>query len=160
MSARTVIQNSDDEASDVELEDHAPGKVSAFILHGIASDYPPTVGDFRSTEPLVADDGEGGAHNGGWDLPPKLQQQFDQHQLDQHQPNMMFSEGSSTIPDTTWTQRKALGLERAPVLQSPVPVNGQESQISKSSFNWSEVDKSQGVSTAFEQIIYVQKVSI
>jgi hypothetical protein len=78
--------------------------------------------------------------NRGWNLEAALQQQFIEHQ-----PNMMFSEGSSTIPDTTWTQKVALGHELAAVVQSPVHVNAQESQKSKSSLGWSEFAETQGV---------------
>jgi hypothetical protein len=78
--------------------------------------------------------------NRGWNLEAALQQQFIEHQ-----PNMMFSEGSSTIPDTTWTQKVALGHELAAVVQSPAHINGQESQKSKSSLGWSEFAETQGV---------------
>jgi hypothetical protein len=81
------------------------------------------------------------ASDGAWNLPPTLQEAFNQHQ-----PNAMFSDASSTIPNTIVTDHQLYQDYHAPQLSAlPGSWSREIGEIDKvkSSLNWSEIMQSQ-----------------
>ncbi|KAF2667960.1 hypothetical protein BT63DRAFT_457259 [Microthyrium microscopicum] len=117
--------------------------VQADREEGSSSDHvliPQSVGEqysvMHTTQPV-----DGGTV---WNLPPSMQEEFNQHQ-----PHTMFSEGASTIPDTSATQRRVLEqmhMHMGPPELSTVPEYAGElvdGEKVKSSLNWSQLINSE-----------------